>query len=265
MKFILIILILIVFSSCTNLTSADGIENVSVQPTPTKENSNNSANSHTFPKIENASESIDKAEREKIETENEKFRIPSDGFERLDFENYTYPHTFNYNDRKIRFKLKDGTYEFDFDGDRGWFSLGDTFYLDLTGDNKKEAIVLLWYVSCGASCDGGAAIFYIYSLQNKTPKLLWKYETGSFAYGNGLKSFRLKDGEIQIELFGKCGLDDKNIDYPINLYCGKFSAKDIYLDIYGYRKGKFEKTSSRKTETPILDVKNYPSLIQVEN
>src|SRR6185295_8926652 len=54
----------------------------------------------------------------------------------IDFKHRSYgPYRF-YGGRKINLALKNGEYEYDFYESRGWFSLRDVYYVDITGDQK---------------------------------------------------------------------------------------------------------------------------------
>jgi hypothetical protein len=121
-----------------------------------------------------------------------KAKLVADNFHGIDFNNYTYPYRFSWG-RNVRFALKNSKYEYDLKMERGWFSLKHVYVADVTGDNRPEAIVMLWHVACGVSCDGGSALFYIFSFQNRALKPLWQYETGSLAYGCGLNHLRQKE------------------------------------------------------------------------
>ena len=155
---------------------------------------------------------------------------PNDQFRRvpalwasIDFEHHSYgPYRF-YGGRKINLTLKNGEYEYDFYESQGWFSLRDVYYVDITGDQIPEAFVNLSHVECGVSCDGGADLFFIYS-KNAEGKLkeLFQYETGTYAYGCGLKSLTLEGGEVQIELFGRCPEPGREYPGP-----GKYMVKDL--------------------------------------
>jgi hypothetical protein len=118
--------------------------------------------------------------------------------------------------------MKNGEYEYDFKNERGSFNLSNVYFADLTQDGRPEAIVLLWHVGCGVSCDGGAALFYVFAFEKHKLKSLWHYETGSLAYGCGLKSLSVSGSKITMELFGRCS--NGNDQSPGT---GKFRVKDV--------------------------------------
>jgi hypothetical protein len=97
---------------------------------------------------------------DKLNAENERFRQVPDEFKSVDFNNFEYDFG----------RLKDGEFEKEHSGKyaRGGsrFSFDDVFYIDLIGDSKKEAVVFLYRVGCGGSCDGGSNIIYFYSSRN---------------------------------------------------------------------------------------------------
>src|SRR6266436_1506704 len=106
----------------------------------------------------------------------------ADDFHEIDFKNRSYPYRFSWgNQKRINVRLENGKYEYDFRDERGWFDLSHVYITNLT--KRPEAIVMLWHVACGVSCDGGSALFYIYSFDNQRLKPLWQYETGDLAYG----------------------------------------------------------------------------------
>lgn len=264
MKTLALFLVLLIFPSCAKHISADSeIEN-SAQPKPTVADSNTSANADWSANVVSARNSVNETEREAIELENSKYREPDNDFKAVDFENFSYPYRYEYNNRKVFFKLQNGEHQIDSNGDRGWVNLAETLYVDVTGDNKKEAVILLWHVSCGGSCDGGSALFYIYTLENKKPKLIWQYGTGSLGYGDGLKSFVIKNGSFEIEKFMRCDTSLPKDSSPATMTCGKFETKNVVRDSFKYDGKKFITTSSQIIETSVTEVKNYSPLIKVE-
>src|SRR5436190_11091994 len=118
-----------------------------------------------------------------------------DNFHGIDFNNHSYPYRFSWGEQKrINVRLTNGKYEYDFRDERGWFDLSHVYVTDLIGDSRPEVIVMLWHVACGVSCDGGSALFYMYSFDNHHLTPVWQYETGDLAYGCGLKSFTARKG-----------------------------------------------------------------------
>src|SRR5687768_9965255 len=110
-------------------------------------------------------------------------------FRDIDFRNFSYPIS---DGRTIT--LKNGHWEWFEDAALGnvWFDLKSVDYSDVDGDEKKEAVVQLVQVSCGASCDGGAMLFYFFSKTSSRVTLLTTIATGSLAYQEcGLKGFLL--------------------------------------------------------------------------
>jgi hypothetical protein len=146
-----------------------------------------------------------------------------DDFHGIDFKNRSYPYRFSWGKHKrINVHLKNGKHEYDFRDERGWFDLSHVYIADLTNDRRPEVIVMIWHVACGASCDGGSALFYIYSFDNHRLKPLWQYETGDLAYGCGLKSFSAKRGTLTLELFGRCSQLNRTASST-----GKSQIKDL--------------------------------------
>lgn len=176
-------LALLILSNFACQSSAFKDEKVLAKPMPTTSPENDYNSNRPLPVP------VEQSNASQFEAQNQKFRNVPEQFKQIDFEKVSYPYKFSYSGRKINFVPKDGRYEYEEKpGGGGWFELSDTFYVDLTNDKNPEAIVILWHVSCGGSCDGGAALFYIYTLQQNKLKPLWQFETGSLGYGCGLGS-----------------------------------------------------------------------------
>lgn len=251
MKILFIVLALWALSACRS--SASNNENVSAKPNPVVNNfdaGNSISGPNHLPKVEQAKQS-------ELEAQNQKFKVVPEDFKQIDLKNYSYPYRFSYG-MKINIALKDGEYEYDIANDRGWFNLEDVYYVDLTDDGKPEAIVILWHVSCGASCDGGAGLFYVYTAHQNKLNSLWQYETGSLAYGCGLKSFAVKNRKFTMELFGRC-FDNKEE----SLGTGKFQVKDITRLTFGFSGGKFVEEGKLIIPAPERSVKNYQQEISI--
>jgi hypothetical protein len=192
----------------------------------------------------------------------EKVKDVPEGFEEIDFKNFAYPTTL----RKRYIQLKDGTYEYQAPGEMG----GDTFeyrgvdYTDVTGDGRKEAFVRLVRVSCGASCDGGSYLFYIYSARQPKPSLLWRIESGSLAYECGLKSFVVNERTITFEVFRKC-------DFAVNTVRNKDQEGPGKFDVKFFTRFKFKfdgKTFALRGKEVFPysgDVMNYDSEIKISD
>jgi hypothetical protein len=87
---------------------------------------------------------------------------------------------------------------------KGWFEIKDVYYVDVTGDGADEALVRMTHFDClDGNCDGGSSLFYIYTLRNGRLKQLWQFESGTYAYGCGLKSLTVNGKELVVEMFGE--------------------------------------------------------------
>ncbi len=252
MKIIFAVLILLILSNFACRSSALKGESVAAKPMPTASLANDYNSNKPLPVP------VEQSNQSQFEAQNEKFRIVPEEFKQIDFEKLSYPYKFSYNGRKINFVFKDENYKYDFKDDRGWFDFSDTFYVDLTNDENPEAIVILWHVSCGASCDGGAGLFYIYSVRQNKLKPLWQYETGSLGYGCGLKSFTVKDKKITMELFGRC-LDEMEDSSTM----GKFQVTDTTRLTFGFNGKKFVEEKKEFISVPVRSVLNYRSEISI--
>jgi hypothetical protein len=191
------------------------------------------------------------------EAQSEKFRAVPEEFKQVDFKSFTYPYEFS-DGRRLLVTLKNGETEYEFGDDKGWFSLSDVYYPDLTGDGKPEALVLLSHVSCGGSCDGGAALIYIYTVRRNRLKSLWRYETGSIKYGCGLKSLTVRNRKITMELFGRCRRDGEE------LYGSAFHpVKDATRLAFEFNGRKFVKKGRAFISAPERDLRNYSPAISI--
>lgn len=171
----------------------------------------------------------------------------SPNFATIDFKNFAYPVNLN----KI-IKLADGRFEYqEQPSGGGWYSFKHASFVDLTGDAQNEAIIRLSHVACGVSCDGGSDLFYIYSSGKDKPRLLWRFQTESLAYGGGLKSFIVKDKRIMIEQFGENGLT-------------KFYVKNIKRSVYVYQRQKFVRESEELISMLERSVLNHEAELKIE-
>lgn len=179
-------------------------------------------------------------------------RNPPKHFEGIDFRNYSYGRYAFPHGRRVDLTLRSGEYEYNFEEVRGWFRLDDVYYADLTGDGDPEAIVMLSLVQCGASCDGGASLFRIYTRRKSSLRTIWQYETGSTAYGCGLKSFRATPKHIVMELVGRCPRPAHESPGP-----GKFLIENITRLTFNLNGQHFTRQKIEFISTPAIDTKNY--------
>jgi hypothetical protein len=198
-----------------------------------------------------------------LETESEpsgdllaRYRVVPENFKHVDFRNRSYGSYAYPNAKEIALKLTQS--EMQLPKNAGWFSLQDVFYKDFTGDGLPEALVRLSHVECGGSCDGGADLFYIYTQRNGQLKTLWQYETGSYAYGCGLRSFTVDHRQLVLELFGRCPKPAMEDPGP-----AKFLAKDLTFLLFKYDGQRFERSRIEYFETGTGNVKNYEPLIYI--
>ncbi|MDQ3713847.1 MAG: hypothetical protein M3388_16730 [Acidobacteriota bacterium] len=237
MKILFIILALVILSNCASQTSADKIENDTARPKPTVNNSNN-ANVNNWKPIQNEANKIDENKQKELDDQNEKFRQVPDEFIKIDFKNFKYPYA----------RLKNGEYIEERKNRSGGttYSFDDVFFINLNGDKKKEAVVMLYAVSCGGSCDGGKSIVHFYSSEKSKPKLLDWIELGSRSGGCSLKSLKIVNKKIFIEQFGKCS---KNSSYEENrVYSCKFCIKDLTCSVYTIKIPNFSESQVRKSK-----------------
>lgn len=183
----------------------------------------------------------------------------TDDFHGIDFKNRSYPYRFSWGKHKlINVHLENGRYEYDSRDERGSFDLSHVYVTDVTNDKRPEAIVMLWHVACGVSCDGGSALFYIYSFDNHRLKPLWQYETGDLAYGCGLKSFAARHGRLTLELFGQCSQTNRTASST-----GKFQIKDLTRLTVRSNGSRFVVRKRQFVSVPERSVLNYKPEINV--
>ena len=189
---------------------------------------------------------------------NEKFRIVPSNFAHVDFSNRSYGLYRTFSKVNISLNLINGDYDYS-NGDGGqWFRLQDVYFTDVTGDDSPEAIVSLWHVQCGASCDGGSALFLVYRTHGESLKEIWRFETGSDADGCGLKSLTIMRNQFTVQMFGKC-------PNPQTGYSGlgKFLVGDTTLSNFRLSGGRFVKRETEIFFAPVRDVKNYQAQIHI--
>jgi hypothetical protein len=193
---------------------------------------------------------------------NAQFREVPSRWAPIDFRHHSYGQYKFSTERKLNLTLKNGEYEYDFSESSGWFWLHDVYYVDVTDDQIPEAIVDVAHVECGGgSCDGGANLFFIYSINagGKLKQLL-RYETGSYAYGCGLKSLTLEGKEVRFELFGRCPRPAMENPGP-----QKFMVKDLTHVIFWYTHKGFIELEPEFYSTQVQDLRNYTAEVHIKD
>ena len=186
----------------------------------------------------------------------ERFRVIPQQFEQVDFRNHTYGLYKLSNGQSIELTLWNGKLELP--DNLGSFTLKDVYYRDVTGDWKPEAIAWLSHVQCDGPCDGGANIFYIYTMANGELKPIWQYETGTYAYGCGLKSFRIARRQLVLELFGHCSKESIGNRGP-----SKFVAEGVTFILLEFDGQRFVRQPAEFFDTAPNHVKNYEPEIRI--
>jgi hypothetical protein len=201
---------------------------------------------------------------------NEKANDAPAEFSKVDFKNFSYPITW----RHQTVTLQNGRREFFEDKIfyNAWFEFMRVDYIDLTGDESKEAVVDLGWVACGASCDGGSHLFYFYSMRNHKLKLLSRIETGAMAAEEcGLKSFILNKRELVLETFRVCRFNGISVvptydAHPNpNFHTGKYRADKFTRFVFRNRAGRFMLQKREVLPFPQEDIGNYPQDISVSH
>jgi len=185
----------------------------------------------------------------------ERYRIIPENFSEVDFQNFSYGIYKSPELKPLSLTLTDGKMW----DDSGWFNLQDVYYRDLTGDGSPEAIVRLLHLRCHGTCDGGSDILYIYSRRNGKLKNIWRYETGSYAYGCGLKSITFQDKEITMQLFGRCSTQAMVSPGP-----AKFLVEDLTFSIFEFDGRQFTPSLTKYIPESLSNVKNWEPQIWID-
>ncbi len=176
-------------------------------------------------------------------------------FQQVDFRNFSFPMS----GRKA-IKLTDGVFESQYDPkdcDNSFDKLNGVYYADLDGDKKQDALVDLVHVSCGCgSCDGGHHILYAFRLKGGQPKLFWRYFTGSYGYGGGLRSLHSRPGSIEIEEFEARNCSEKATAEDVTCF-SKGMAKNYVRSTLKFTERTFVQKSTVEIATDPIDVLNY--------
>ena len=189
---------------------------------------------------------------------NEKFRLVPANFINLDFKNRSFGPARLASGKFIELTLTHSDYEYNVDGDQGWFHLRDIFFADVTGDNYPEAIVWLWHVQCPASCDGGSSLFYVYTIGEHGLERIWEYETGSYAYLCGLKTITVMNKQIAVQMFGRCGQNASEVyGAPI------FRVADRTILNFRFNGERFVKSETQFIVSPPTDLEKYEPQIYI--
>ena len=186
----------------------------------------------------------------------EKFRVKPHHFEPFDFNNYSYGRYALAAGKKIDLHLRQGLLELP--NNPSWFELRDVYYTDMTGDGKAEAIVRIYHVTCGVSCDGGTNMFYIYTESKGKLKPIWQYETGSYAEDCGLQSFTAGGTEIMLGLFGRCDRPGAEDPTP-----SKFMSKGVTSLVFEFNGRRLEPKTSEYFDSRSIDTSNYEPEIRI--
>ena len=177
----------------------------------------------------------------------QRFRVPPENFWAFDFMNYSYGDYVSSDGKRLPLTLRQGVLE----ENPGWFELKDVFYKDLTGDGIADAIVRMWHVQCDGLCNG-TDLFFIYSTRNGKLKNLWRYETGTYTYGCGLKYAMFGNKQIVMELFGRCSTQAMVSPGP-----AKFLVEDLTFSIFEFDGRQFRTRLMKYIPESLSNVKNW--------
>jgi hypothetical protein len=186
--------------------------------------------------------------------------VPAE-FQNTDFKNLSYRTTL-----RGRVPLKDGRYEHrDRTGGGGdQIELRDVNYADLIGDDRAEAVVHLTQVSCGVSCDGGSDFFYFYSGARGRLRQLARLETGSLAYGCGLKSFAVEQRRLTVEVFQECTTNGSTLRL-LRPIAGKFIARSYTRFVFRFMNVGLALEDRQTFPNINTEIMNYSPDIRIGN
>lgn len=172
-----------------------------------------------------------------------------------DFKNFK----FSDKDNK-EFQLTDGVYVFSNPKTKTShnYQFRKVYYFDVTGDDKKEAVVHLLADSC-EDCET-RSIFYLFSAKDKKLQEVWKVFTGAGAKC-GLKDVSFNRAEIVLETFGNCTFKDSSIIEDPLLKKSDVSTK---FDFY-FKDGAFNQESKENLPFKESEIINYRTKIQFGN
>jgi len=180
----------------------------------------------------------------------EPYRVVPEPFTNIDFKNYSYGVYTLGDGKEIDLTLSAG--KLGLPDELGWFALKDVYYKDVVGDRRPEAIVRLSHVQYGGSGHRAADLFYVYALSNEKLTTIWRYETGSYEWGCGLKSLTLENKQIVLGLFGRC--PRQAMDYPGQN--AKFMVEDLTFILFEYDGRSFLTKRIQYIPEPSRNVKN---------
>jgi len=181
-------------------------------------------------------------------------------FSTTDFKNLSYRTTL-----RGKVLLKDGRFEHrDRTGGGDQIELRGVNYADLIDDDRPEAVVHLTQVSCGVSCDGGSDFFYFYSGAGGRLRSLSRLETGSLAYGCGLKSFAVEQRRLTVEVFKECNTNGSTLRLlrPIE---GKFIARSYTRFIFRFMNRGLALQHRQTFPNTNTEIMNYSPEIRIGN
>ena len=191
---------------------------------------------------------------------NDRFRGVPENFAHINFQNWRYGQ-YRFGGEQLDLVLTAGEQVIPRkEGGGGQtFSLIGVLYSDVTGDGKPEAIVRISHVQCGGSCDGGSDLFYIYQSSKSGLRRIWMYETGSMAYGCGLKSFTLTKKQIVVEMFGQCWEPASSFETS-----GKFMVRDVTRSVFHFNGKRFVKRLTEITAAPVKNLRSHTPEVNIQ-
>jgi opacity protein-like surface antigen len=155
-------------------------------------------------------------------------------FKDVDFGNFDYPEV----GEKFTIRLRNGKYKWQSSRYAQWreYESGTVDYVDLTGDRRRDALVNVSDLA-GSGSSGVFEIFYLYSMSNGKPRLLWSFETGAQSQC-GHQTSSINDSKLTIEVIGNCSFRNKRLFNEDT--AADIEAYHLTRFVFGWKDSKFQ-------------------------
>jgi hypothetical protein len=195
-----------------------------------------------------------------------------DSIKQIDFKNFSYPwgskiarlkDTITLKDGKAEIIKKDGklvttlpphTQESYFRVDDIEYTIDDIYYGDVNSDNVTDAFISIsTHTYSGKSYRGDTTCFYIYTIKENKPKLIWQNNYGEYKYTTARKiEFNKAQNEIIFEMYFPYSPNGKFVG---QLYRETYSESYDRL-IYKWNDNTFRLISTQNIPYTKLQIEN---------
>ncbi len=141
----------------------------------------------------------------------------NDNVRRIDFQNFTHPYIptkykeYFGNRKNLVVKNNQISSNSNDEADQFDLAVDVNSYIDLTGDNIEEAVLVLSILLPNRAMP---SCLFVYTIDNSKPKLLWSYESGKWDV-KGFKDVYIDNNNLVIEEFNG---EDSPICCPKSFY-----------------------------------------------